>query len=193
MRVTYPTTPAQYFHMLRRQALRRPERPMIVMTPKSLLRHPKATSTMSELAEGSFKHVLDDPTIESVEQITRLVLCSGKVYYDIQGHGRRADLAHVAVARVELLYPFPAEALTALLGRFPNLKEVVWAQEEPRNMGGLTFLGPRLRAVVPRKIPLAYAARPERASPAEGKASTHAASQEAVVIEALGIEAEDAE
>ncbi|MGY8779104.1 MAG: multifunctional oxoglutarate decarboxylase/oxoglutarate dehydrogenase thiamine pyrophosphate-binding subunit/dihydrolipoyllysine-residue succinyltransferase subunit, partial [Longimicrobiales bacterium] len=181
------------FHMLRRQALRRPERPMIVMTPKSLLRHPKATSTMSELAEGSFKHVLDDPTIEGVEQITRLVLCSGKVYYDIQGHSRRADLAHVAVARVELLYPFPAEALTALLGRFPNLKEVVWAQEEPRNMGGLTFVGPRLRAVVPRKIPLAYAARPERASPAEGKASTHAASQEAVVIEALGIEAEDAE
>jgi len=185
MRVTYPTTPAQYFHMLRRQALRRPERPMIVMTPKSLLRHPKATSTMSELTEGGFKHVLD--------QITRLVLCSGKVYYDIQGHSRRAGLPHVAVARVELLYPFPTEALTALLGRFPNLKEVVWAQEEPRNMGGLTFVGPRLRAVVPRKIPLAYAARPERASPAEGKASNHAAAQEAVILEALGIEAEDAE
>ena len=193
MRVTYPTTPAQYFHMLRRQALRRPERPMIVMTPKSLLRHPKATSTMSELTEGGFKHVLDDPTTESLDQITRLVLCSGKVYYDIQGHSRRAGLPHVAVARVELLYPFPTEALTALLGRFPNLKEVVWAQEEPRNMGGLTFVGPRLRAVVPRKIPLAYAARPERASPAEGKASNHAAAQEAVILEALGIEAEDAE
>jgi 2-oxoglutarate dehydrogenase complex dehydrogenase (E1) component-like enzyme len=189
MRVTYPTTPAQYFHMLRRQALRRPERPMIVMTPKSLLRHPKATSTISELAEGSFRHVLEDPTVESPEKITRLILCSGKVYYDIQAHARRGPLDHVAVARVELLYPFPAEALGELLSQFPNLREVVWAQEEPRNMGGLTFIGPRLRAVVPRKIPLAYAARPERASPAEGKASKHAKGQEAVILEALGIEA----
>jgi 2-oxoglutarate dehydrogenase E1 component len=188
MRVTYPTTPAQYFHMLRRQALRRPERPMIVMTPKSLLRHPKATSLIAELTEGGFRHVLDDPTVERPESITRLVLCAGKVYYDIQSHAQRNDLDHVAVARVELLYPFPAQALGELLSRFPNLREVVWTQEEPRNMGALTFIGPRLRAVVPRKIPLSYAARPERASPAEGKASTHAKSQEAVVLEALGLE-----
>lgn len=193
MRVTYPTTPAQYFHMLRRQALRRPERPMIVMTPKSLLRHPQATSTVEELTEGGFRHVIADPTVDDPSDVTRLVLCSGKVYYDIQGHARRDEASHVAVGRVELLYPFPTEALSELLDQYPNVREVVWAQEEPRNMGGLTFVGPRLRSVVPRKVPLSYAARPERASPAEGKASTHSKSQEAVVLEALGFETEEAE
>jgi 2-oxoglutarate dehydrogenase E1 component len=187
MRVTYPTTPAQYFHMLRRQALRRPERPMIVMTPKSLLRHPKATSLMSELTEGGFRHVLADPTVTDPETITRLVLCSGKVYYDIQGHPRRGDVESVAVGRVELLYPFPAQALTALTESYPNLEAVIWAQEEPSNMGALTHIGPRLRAVVPRKVPLSYSARPERASPAEGKATRHAQYQEDVVLEALGL------
>jgi 2-oxoglutarate dehydrogenase E1 component len=191
MRVTYPTTPSQYFHMLRRQALRRPERPMIVMTPKSLLRHPRATSTVDDLTTGTFQSVLDDPFTENRDAVTRLVLCSGKVYYDIQGHDRRSEAAHVAVCRLELLYPFPDEPLESLLRSYPGLKEVVWAQEEPRNMGGLTFVGPRLRAVVPRTIPLSYAARPERASPAEGKASSHARSQEAVILEALGLEASE--
>jgi len=188
MRVTYPTTPAQYFHMLRRQALRRPERPMIVMTPKSLLRHPKATSTVAEITEGGFRHVLADDTVGERSAITRLVLCSGKVYYDIQGHERRSEAPHVAVGRVELLYPFPAAALTELVELYPNLREVVWAQEEPRNMGALTFIGPRLRAVVPRKVALAHASRPERASPAEGHASDHATHQARVVLEALGLE-----
>ena len=192
MRVTYPTTPAQYFHLLPRQALRRPERPMVVMTPKSLLRHPMATSSVAELMEGGFSHVLDDPTVDDPATVERLVLCSGKFYYDAQAHGRRAEAARTAVARLELLYPFPAEALTALLGRYPNLKEVIWAQEEPRNMGALTFVGPRLRAVVPRKVPLAHVARPDRASPAEGKARDHAAQQEKLVLEALGLEGEDA-
>ncbi|MDX1495005.1 MAG: 2-oxoglutarate dehydrogenase E1 component, partial [Longimicrobiales bacterium] len=136
MRVTYPTTPAQYFHMLRRQALRRPERPMIVMTPKSLLRHPRATSSVSELTSGNFQHVLDDPTVEDREKIERLVLCSGKVYYDMQGHDRRDEADKVTLTRLELLYPFPEKAIEELVGRYPNLREVVWAQEEPRNMGG---------------------------------------------------------
>jgi 2-oxoglutarate dehydrogenase E1 component len=192
MRVTYPTTPAQYFHLLRRQALRRPERPMVVMTPKSLLRHPQATSTVAELTEGTFRHVLDDPTVGDPGAVDRLVLCSGKVYYDVQGHGRRTEAAGTAVARVELLYPFPGEALTELLGRYPNLKEVVWTQEEPRNMGALTFIGPRLRAVVPRKVHLAYVARPDRASPAEGKAKNHAAQQDSLVLEALGLRSPEA-
>jgi len=190
MRVTYPTTPAQYFHMLRRQALRRPERPMIVMTPKSLLRHPMATSEVSELTEGGFRHVIADPNVEDTAAVTRLVLCTGKVYYDIQGHPLRKKSDQVAVGRVELLYPFPAPAIAALLELYPNLAEVVWTQEEPRNMGALTFIGPRLRAIVPRKVPLSYAARPERASPAEGKTSSHAESQNAVIIEALGGEAQ---
>lgn len=190
MRVTYPTTPAQYFHLLRRQALRRPERPMIVMAPKSLLRHPRALSTVAELTEGTFRHVLDDPGVEDNAAIERLVLCTGKMFYDIQGQARRAEASSTAVARMELLYPFPTDALNALLARYPNLKEVIWTQEEPRNMGALTFVGPRLRAVVPRNLPLAYVARPERASPAEGKAQKHAAKQEALALEALGLASE---
>jgi 2-oxoglutarate dehydrogenase E1 component len=186
MRVAYPTTPAQYFHLLRRQAHRRPERPMIVMTPKSLLRLPAATSTISELVEGNFAHVLPDPSVTEPAKVTRLVLCSGKMYYDIAAHARRAEAENVAVARVELLYPFPSEALGELVATYPDLREVVWAQEEPRNMGALTYIGPRLRAVVPRKIPLSYVARPERASPAEGKAKDHVKQQDALVVEALG-------
>jgi 2-oxoglutarate dehydrogenase E1 component len=192
MRVTYPTTPAQYFHLLRRQALRRPERPMVVMTPKSLLRHPRATSTVSELVEGGFRHVLDDPSVEDPTAIARVVLCSGKVYYDLQGHPRREEAWATAIARQELLHPFPVEALRELLGRYPNLKEVIWTQEEPRNMGALTFIGPRLRGVVPRRVPLTYVARPERASPAEGKAKDHAVQQEKLVLEALGLEPPEA-
>ena len=187
MRVTYPTTPAQYFHLLRRQALRRPERPMIVMTPKSLLRHPMASSTVAELTEGGFQHVLDDPTVADPSAIERVVLCSGKIYYDIQSHERRAEATSTAVTRLELLYPFPADPLTELLARYPGLKEVIWTQEEPRNMGGLTFVGPRLRAVVPRKVPLNYVARPERASPAGGKAKDHASEQATLVLDALGL------
>jgi 2-oxoglutarate dehydrogenase E1 component len=188
MRVSYPTTPAQYFHLLRRQALRRPERPMVVMTPKSLLRHPLATSTVAELAEGNFLHVLDDPSVADPAAIERLVLCSGKFYYDLQGHDRRGEAAKTALARLELLYPFPADSLRELLERYPNVREVVWTQEEPRNMGALTFVGPRLRAVVPRKVPLSYVARPERASPAEGKARDHAVQQRKLILETLGLE-----
>lgn len=187
MRVVYPTTPAQYFHMLRRQALWRPSRPLVVMTPKSLLRLPAASSAVSELTEGGFRPVLDDPEVEDRGSIRRLVLCTGKVYYDIQGHKRRAEAPGVAVARIEELYPFPGARLDEMVRGYPNLDEVVWAQEEPRNMGALTFVGPRLRAVVPRDLPLRYVARPERASPAEGKAGDHQREQERIVLESLAL------
>jgi 2-oxoglutarate dehydrogenase E1 component len=192
MRVVYPTTPAQYFHLLRRQATWRPERPLIVMTPKSLLRLPAASSTVTELVEGGFHKVLDDarPAGER-DGVTRLVLCSGKVYYDLQGHDRRAEVEGVAVARLEQLYPFPAEEIAEVIAGYPTLEEVVWVQEEPRNMGGLTFVGPRLRPVVPRELPLRHVARPERASPAEGKAGDHRREQERIVLEALGLPAEE--
>ena len=192
MRVTYPTTPAQYFHLLRRQALRRPERPMIVMTPKSLLRHPMAKSQVSELTVGGFQHVLPDSRVHEPAEVSRLVLCSGKVYYDVTGHSRRDEADTTTVARLELLYPFPSDPLQSLVGSYPNLREVVWLQEEPRNMGGLTFVGPRLRGAVPRKVPLSYVARPERASPAEGKSADHAVEQDRLVLRALGL-IEDAE
>jgi 2-oxoglutarate dehydrogenase E1 component len=191
MQVAYPTTPAQYFHLLRRQAVARPERPLIVLTPKSLLRLPAAASTVGELADGGFFPVLDDPTMtDRREEIRRLVLCSGKVYYDLQGTERRAEASATAVARVEELYPFPSEELTELVARYPNLEDVVWAQEEPRNMGALTYVGQRLRSVVPRTIPLRQVSRPERASPAEGKPKDHAREQSRIVHEALGLEGE---
>jgi 2-oxoglutarate dehydrogenase E1 component len=188
LRVVYPTTPAQYFHMLRRQAYARPERPQVVMTPKSLLRLPAASSTAAELAEGGFRPVLDDPgTGERRDAVRRLVLCSGKIYYDIQGHEERGSTERVAVARIEELYPFPTRELETLVAGYPSLEEVVWAQEEPRNMGALTFVGPRLRAVVPRTVPLRYVARPERASPSEGKSRDHTREQGRIVREALGL------
>ncbi len=189
LRVVYPTTPAQYFHLLRRQARARPERPMIVMTPKSLLRLPAAASPVRELVEGRFRPILDDPSAaERREEVTRLVLCTGKVYYDIAGHAEREAATSVAVVRVEELYPFPAAALDELVASYPGLEEVVWTQEEPRNMGALTFVGPRLRGAVPRDIPLRYVARPERASPAEGRHVDHNREQQRIVREALGVE-----
>jgi 2-oxoglutarate dehydrogenase E1 component len=192
MRVVYPTTPAQYFHLLRRQAMSRPERPLIVMTPKSLLRLPAATSTVSELVDGSFLPVLDDPFAgERRDEIRRLVLCSGKVYYDIQGAKRRDEAPQVAVARLEEIYPFPGDAVAAVAAEYPNLEEVVWVQEEPRNMGALTFVGPRLRAALPRTIRLRHVARPERASPAEGKSTDHQREQTRIVLEALDLEPEN--
>lgn len=189
LRVVYPTTPGQYFHLLRRQALMRPQRPMIFMTPKSLLRHPMATTPVRELVEGEFQPVLDDPNrADDRSGVTRLVLCSGKVYYDIQGYRERDQAPSSAVARIEALYPFPAEELETVVARYPDLEEVVWTQEEPRNMGALTFVGPRLRAAIPRQIPLRYVARPGRASTAEGKASDHLKEQERIVRESLGLD-----
>lgn len=188
MRVAYPTTPAQYFHLLRRQAVCPRARPLVVMTPKSLLRHPRATSKLRELAEGMFRPVLPEPdSVETAQQVTRLVLCSGKIYYDLATHPKREELGHVALARVEELYPFPASAMEELVGSFPNLSEVIWVQEEPMNQGALSYIGPRLRAVVPRKIPLRHVARPDRASPAEGKNQDHVREQKRIVEEALGV------
>lgn len=188
MRVVYPTTPAQYFHLLRRQALSHPDRPLIVMTPKSLLRLPAAASRLAELTHGGFNSVLEDPgTAERRHEIRRLVLCSGKVYYDIQSLKRRDEASTTAVGRVEELYPFPKDALARLVSSYPNLEEVIWTQEEPRNMGALFYVGPRLRSVVPREIRLRHVSRPERASPAEGSARDHVREQSRIVHEALGL------
>jgi len=189
IRVVYPSTPAQYFHLLRRQAHAEPERPLVVMTPKSLLRHPLATSEVRELTEGRFRRVIDDPDAqERRDEVRRLVLCSGKIYYDLIGSAHRQERGSVAVARVEELYPFPDEELEDLVGAYPGLEEVVWTQEEPRNMGALSYIGPRLRAVVPRQISMRHVSRTERASPAVGKSSDHKAEQERIVGEAFGAE-----
>ena len=185
IRVANPTTPAQYYHLLRRQAKRQRQRPLVVMTPKSLLRLPQATSKLEDLATGYWRPVLDDPAAPPKDQVTRAVICSGKVYYDLAA-GQATDRNKVAILRLEQLYSFPEEELLALLRSYPSLQELVWVQEEPRNMGPWTYVEPRLRALLPQGFPLKYAGRPERASPAEGYPAAHTAEQKRIVAEALG-------
>jgi 2-oxoglutarate dehydrogenase E1 component len=184
IRVANPSTSAQHFHLLRRQALDAAGRPLVVMTPKGLLRLKQASSTLADLAEGSFQQVIADAAADR-EQVTRLVLCSGKVYYDIVGHETRSSARSVAVARLEQLYPFPVDAYTELVARYPNLKEVVWAQEEPQNMGAWRTIRHRLEAPL-RGLPLSYAGRPWRASPSEGYPTAHLREQDRIVRAALG-------
>jgi 2-oxoglutarate dehydrogenase E1 component len=187
LRVAYPTTPAQYFHILRRQALLAERRPLVLMQPKSLLRLPEAASHLAELAGGAFQQVMDDPSDAVVpDQVRRLVFCTGKVYYDLAGAEHPPQLA---IVRVEELYPWPHEAITAVLERYAGVEEVVWAQEEPKNAGAWTFVAPRLRAAVGNTVPIRYVGRPERASPAEGYASAHAEQQAAIVAEAMAMPA----
>ncbi|HWH03101.1 MAG TPA: multifunctional oxoglutarate decarboxylase/oxoglutarate dehydrogenase thiamine pyrophosphate-binding subunit/dihydrolipoyllysine-residue succinyltransferase subunit [Gemmatimonadales bacterium] len=185
IRVANPTTPAQYFHLLRRQARHAEVRPLVVMTPKSLLRLPAATSSLAELTSGAFQPVLDDAEAASRrDQVTRLVLCSGKIYYDLVAAPARAGASHVAVGRVELLYPFPAEAIAALTRKYPNLKEVMWVQEEPRNMGARKFALPKLRDTLSNLI-IRDLSRPERSSPAEGYPGPHKVEQDRIVAQAF--------
>ena len=185
IRVAFPSTPAQYYHLLRRQAHVRPKRPLVLMTPKGLLRHPRCSSSVSDLVEGSFRPVLDDPSGIDPRAVTRLLLCSGKLYFDLEGSEARKGLADMALVRLEELYPFPAAELAEVLVRYSSLRDVVWVQEEPRNMGALSYIGPRLRAIVPRKTRLSHVARPERASPAEGKYIDHIVEQARVIRESL--------
>jgi multifunctional 2-oxoglutarate metabolism enzyme len=186
MRVANCTTPAQYFHLLRDQARRDVPRPLVLMTPKGLLRLPAASSSRGELTRGRFRHVLDDPQRSSApDEIRRLVLCSGRIYYDLVLPERGAEVPQVAVCRVELLYPFPTAEIRRLVGRYPNLESVVWAQEEPSNMGARKFVLPMLREVVPSSISIVEVSRPERASPAEGYHAAHGAEQARIVEEAI--------
>ncbi|HSM38597.1 MAG TPA: multifunctional oxoglutarate decarboxylase/oxoglutarate dehydrogenase thiamine pyrophosphate-binding subunit/dihydrolipoyllysine-residue succinyltransferase subunit, partial [Candidatus Limnocylindrales bacterium] len=188
IRVVYPTTPAQYFHLLRRQALTSDLRPLVVMTPKSLLRLPAAVSAVGELTGGRFRPVLDDPTIRDGERpaaIRHVILCSGKIYYDLVTSDERDAHADVAIVRVERLYPFPTDDLAEVLGRYPSVQRVSWVQEEPRNMGARKFVLPKIRHLVPFKIPLGDISRPERSRPAEGYPAAHAAEQARIVREAL--------
>ncbi len=186
IRVANCSTAAQHFHLLRRQALDAAGRPLIVMTPKGLLRFKQASSTLADLAEGSFRPVIDDPGDER-DAATRLVLCSGKLYYDIVGHEERAKAPEVAVARIEQLYPFPVSDYAALVGAYPALKEVVWAQEEPQNMGAWRTLRHRLEAPVrDAGVPLTFVGRSWRASPSEGYPTAHLYEQDRIVRTALG-------
>jgi 2-oxoglutarate dehydrogenase E1 component len=187
IRVANPTTPAQYFHLLRRQARIAKQRPLVVMTPKSLLRLKHATSRVEELAEGRFEPVLAEPGVDP-ERVTRLLLCSGKMYYDLTGHQAFEDRPEVAVGRVELLYPFPQAEILRLVTSYPRLHEVVWVQEEPRNMGARAHMSPRLLQILPSYLHFGYVGRPERAASGEGYPIAHANEQNRIVTTALDLQ-----
>jgi 2-oxoglutarate dehydrogenase E1 component len=186
MRIANLSTPAQYFHLLRRQARRDRIRPLIVMTPKSLLRLPAAASHLKDLTDGEFQPVMDDARAGArAASVSRVVLCSGKVYYDLLAAANEMGENAPAIVRVEQLYPFPDRELETVLARYPGLAEIVWTQEEPRNMGAWRYAEPYLRRLLREGVTLRYAGRPDRASPAEGYPSAHVAEQARIVGDAL--------
>jgi 2-oxoglutarate dehydrogenase E1 component len=192
MQVCMPSSPAQIFHLLRRQMVRPYRKPLIIMSPKSLLRHRLATSTREDLTNGGFQVLIDDVDPLDAKKVTRLVLCSGKVYYDILEKRREHQLEHVAIARVEQLYPFPKDEIVALLARYPKANEIYWAQEEPRNQGSWFHMLSRrhLAGCVESRHTLSYAGRTYSASPAVGYLNVHLQQQKSLVDTALGLDVE---
>ncbi|HYW70066.1 MAG TPA: multifunctional oxoglutarate decarboxylase/oxoglutarate dehydrogenase thiamine pyrophosphate-binding subunit/dihydrolipoyllysine-residue succinyltransferase subunit, partial [Pyrinomonadaceae bacterium] len=189
MCVCYPTTPAQYFHLLRRQIRPGFERPLIVMTPKSLLRLPAASSSIADLANG-FRPVIDDAEIADPNTVSRIVFCSGKVFYDLQEARKQmmspaGAVARVAIIRLEQLYPFPVTAVREALARYPQVNDLVWCQEEPKNMGGWHFMAGKFEDLIPRCDRLRYVGRVESPSPATGNYAVHVREQESLTHEAL--------
>ncbi len=195
MQVITPTTPAQIYHALRRQGVRPIRKPLIVMSPKSLLRHKLATSELEELANGKFETVLPEIDKQEASKVTRLVLCGGKVYYDLLEQRRALGLDHVAIVRIEQLYPMPEVRLLAEIKKYSNLKEIVWTQEEPLNQGAWNYLVPRLhRSIVPElgNVEMLHPiARPPSAAPATGSAKLHLQQQQALIAGGLGISVDE--
>ncbi|MCL2871712.1 MAG: 2-oxoglutarate dehydrogenase E1 component [Betaproteobacteria bacterium] len=180
MQFVVPSTPAQMFHLLCRQMLRPYRKPLVVMTPKSLLRHKEAVSDLRELADGKFQNVIGDSTVDP-KKVKRIVLCSGKIYYELNAYRREHQRDDVAIARIEQQYPFPHEAFKAEIARYPQVSEVVWCQEEPQNQGAWYRLRPYLQADTDSNITLAYTGRAISASPAVGYGAKHIAEQKQVV------------
>lgn len=190
MRIANCTTAAQYFHLLRRQAalLHTDPLPLIIMTPKSLLRHPLSASSLRELSEGRWQPVIDDaPARDHPERVRRLILCSGKIYIDLVSDVRRRETPTVAIVRIEQLYRFPREELEQVLNGYPRLEEVVWVQEEPKNMGAWDYIRPLLEELIDGRWPLCYIGRPRRASPAEGSSAWHMVNQKAIIERAYDV------
>lgn len=185
IQVCTPTTPAQIFHVLRRQILRLQRKPLVVMSPKSLLRHKQASSTLEDLTTGQFQPVIPDHIDVDAKLITRLILCSGKVYYDLLESRDQEQLEHIALVRIEQLYPFPIALLGEQINQYSHLKEVIWCQEEPQNQGAWYQIRHRLVDLLGDDSLLHYVGRKQSASPAVGDFSTHVAQQKAVVEAAL--------
>jgi 2-oxoglutarate dehydrogenase E1 component len=198
IRVANLTTAAQYFHLLRAQAeLEDDQRPLVIMTPKSLLRHPMAASRLEDLTEGKFQPVLDDEEArEKADSVERLILCSGKIYMELVGSDYREEAVDTAVSRVELLYPFPEERVREIIDGYPHLREILWVQEEPKNMGAWTFVEPRLREMTDGEVPILYIGKPARPSPAQGSGRFHREEHAEIVraaFERVGGDLEEAE
>ncbi len=185
IQVCNPTTPAQIFHLLRRQMLRPYRKPLIIMSPKSLLRHKLAVSTLEDLTDGQFLPVIGEQDDINPKKVTRLVMCAGKVYYELLEARRQDDLKHVAIARIEQLYPFPDELFRAEVGRYPQLKEFIWCQEEPQNQGAWYQSKHHFSDNLGPKISMTYAGREASAAPAVGNFRVHIEQQKAVVQSAL--------
>ncbi|MCA1578115.1 MAG: multifunctional oxoglutarate decarboxylase/oxoglutarate dehydrogenase thiamine pyrophosphate-binding subunit/dihydrolipoyllysine-residue succinyltransferase subunit [Acidobacteria bacterium] len=192
LQVCYPTTPAQYFHLLRRQVRPGVERPLVVMTPKSLLRLPAAASLLEDLASGGFRPVIDDAETTDAAAVRRVVFCSGKVYYDLMDARKQSGDLRVAIVRLEQFYPFPQRAVQEVLAKYASAAQFVWAQEEPHNMGGWAFVRERLESLLSDGADMRYVGRGASASPATGSYSIHQKEQAELVAEALGIGIDDA-
>lgn len=185
MQVCTPTTPAQIFHLLRRQMKRPYRKPLIIMSPKSMLRHPHATSPLNDLAEGEFQLIIPEVDQLDVQKVERIILCCGKVYYDLVEQRQLSKLNNIAIIRIEQLYPFPAEAYQQIMGRYSNAKDIIWCQEEPQNMGAWTTIQPCIAEFLNKKQTLRYAGRASSASPAVGYHSVHEKEQHELVAKAL--------
>jgi 2-oxoglutarate dehydrogenase E1 component len=188
MQVCIPTTPAQMFHMLRRQLLRPFRRPLIVMTPKSLLRHKLAMSALEELSTGGFQPVIGDMDVQDKASVRRIVMCSGKVYYDLLARRREAGLDDVAIIRLEQLYPFPWRLLRGELAAYTGVSDYIWCQEEPMNQGAWYATRHKLEEIVGANYKLHYTGRDASPAPAVGYAGLHVQQQKALVAAALGLE-----
>jgi 2-oxoglutarate dehydrogenase E1 component len=186
IQVCYPSTPAQYFHLLRRQVVRPWRKPLVVMTPKSLLRHPACVSSLADLAAGTFQRVIPDRAV-SAAQAKRVILCTGKIYYELVEKREKLKRDDVAIVRIEQLYPLSLGELTSALEGFADETPAVWVQEEPANMGALRFLKVQFGDRLLRRLPLAYVSRPASASPATGSGNAHKKEQARVLDEAFSV------
>jgi 2-oxoglutarate dehydrogenase E1 component len=187
MQVGYPTTPAQYFHLLRRQVLRPFRKPLVLMMPKSLLRDPRSVSTLDAFTAHGFETVIDDPAPLSPQVVERVVFCTGKVFYAAQAKRDEQDQKHIALIRVEQLYPFPEAEIARILARYSQARDIVWVQEEPKNMGAWFFMEPRLRKLLPAGATLTYRGRKEASSPATGVYKWHLKEEEEFIRQTLSV------
>jgi 2-oxoglutarate dehydrogenase E1 component len=187
VQVVNVTSAAQLFHLLRRQMLRNYRKPLVVMTPKSLLRHPKVVSTLKEFTEQRFQEIVIDQGSAEPKAVEKLILCTGKVSIELAEERAARDLSQVPILRVEQLYPFPREAIGAYVATLPKLKSILWVQEEPQNMGGWSFVFPRLHKLLNKKIEIIYVGRRHSGSTAEGSGYAHKTEQQRIIEEALGL------